>query len=140
MTDIFSKEKRSWIMSRIKAKTKFESDFLKKLSSIAYPAGYRYRKHYKKLLGKPDVVFPKQRIVIFLDGDFWHGRDLKQLKKKTIRKFWVAKIGANIKRDRRCNQLLKKQGWTVLRFWEKEIKKNPERAITKILDVLKKKA
>jgi len=71
MADKFSKEKRSWIMSRIKSSnTKVKTAFLKHLSSSLYPRGYRYRKYYSRLPGKPDVVFIKQKLAIFIDGDF----------------------------------------------------------------------
>lgn len=124
-------------MSRIRAETKLESDFLKKLSPIVYPIGYRYKKHYGKLPGRPDIVFPKQRLAIFLDGSFWHGKDLKQLKEKRIDPFWIHKIEENRKRDQKQKSLLKKKDWTVLRFWEEEIKGNPDKVIAKIVSTLK---
>lgn len=123
-------------MSRIKSKTKFEEDFLKKLSPVVYPAGYRYRKHYLKLPGKPDVVFVKQRLVVFLDGDFWHGRTLERLKARQIGEFWINKLETNMARDKKYNRLLKKQGWKVLRLWETDIKKDSHKALLKIIKVL----
>lgn len=126
-------------MSRIKSSnTKLETAFLKHLSSSLYPKGYRYRKHYSRLPGKPDVVFIKQRLAIFLDGDFWHGYNLKKLGKKVPKKYWLAKIEKNIMRDKKNNAQLRRKGWIVLRFWEHQIKKDPRKAIKKIEKALKK--
>jgi DNA mismatch endonuclease (patch repair protein) len=88
--------------------------------------GFRYRLHYSKLPGKPDIVFRKHNLVIFVDGEFWHGQNWKK-KKPTIksnRDYWIKKIEGNIKRDKMYNRQLKILGFTVLRFWEKQVKKN----------------
>lgn len=133
MADKFTKEKRSWIMSRIRSSgTKLETTFLKCLSSEVYPEGYRYKKYYKRLPGKPDLAFVKQKVAVFLDGDFWHGYNLKRLGKRVPRKYWLPKIERNIQRDKEVNSRLRKLGWKVLRFWEHEVKKNPEGVIRKI--------
>ena len=125
-------------MSHIKSRdTKLETDFLKCLSSKLYPLGYRYRKHYKQLPGNPDIVFLKQRVAVFLDGDFWHGYNLKKLGKGVPKKYWLPKIEGNIKRDKKNNLKLQKEGWTVLRFWEHEIQKNSAEVIHKIKKSLK---
>jgi DNA mismatch endonuclease (patch repair protein) len=125
-------------MSRIRSRnTKLEVSFLKLLSALSYPAGLRYRKHYRKLPGNPDAAFVKQKLAIFIDGDFWHGYNLKKLGKKVPRKYWLAKINRNIKRDKEVNRKLKKAGWEVLRFWEHDIKKNTQKAVQKIISVLK---
>ena len=140
MVDVFTKQKRSEIMSHIRSReTRIEKDFLKLLSAKVYPKGYRYRKYYTKLPGKPDIVFVKHRVAIFIDGDFWHGYKLKQLQERLPKKYWRGKIESNIARDKKHNAELRKQDWKVLRFWEHEVKKNPERAIEKILHLLKKK-
>ena len=85
--------------------------------------GYRYRKHYNKIIGRPDIVFPKYKIAIFCDGEFWHGHNWDKVKKKikTNRKFWCNKIEGNIKRDREVDGILNQEGWKVLRFWESDI-------------------
>lgn len=138
MADIFSKEKRSWIMSRIRSSnTKLETAFLKHLSSSLYQKGYRYRKHYSRLPGKPDIVFVRQKIAIFLDGDFWHGYNLKKLGKRVPKKYWFPKIEKNIQRDKRINSTLRKSGWIVLRFWEHDLKKNTHKVIKKVEQLLK---
>jgi DNA mismatch endonuclease, patch repair protein len=138
MVDIFTKEKRSEIMSKIHGKdTKVELLFRKALSAEVYPKGYRYRLHYKKISGSPDVVFVKQKIAIFIDGDFWHGRRYgKAGGAKLRKKFWRDKIEANIRRDQRVNRQLKRLGWTAFRFWESDLKKNQEKFVGKVLDEL----
>jgi len=140
MADIFSKEKRSEIMSKIRGKdTKLEVSFRKGLSKEAWPMGYRYRKHYKGIPGRPDVVFPKYRLAIFIDGDFWHGYDFEEKRHKLPEGYWPVKIETNILRDERNTRDLKKLGWTVLRFWEHEVKKNPEKAIGKVMIILERR-
>ena len=125
MTDIFSTSERSRIMGLIRSKnTKVEKDFLKLVSSALYPKGIRYRKHYAKLLGRPDIVFVSRKVAIFIDGDFWHGYKFKTQKQRLPKKYWVKKIENNIMRDRKVNRELKKSGWRVLRFWEHSIKTN----------------
>lgn len=127
-------------MSHIKSSnTKLEIAFLKHLSLSLYPKGYRYRKHYSRLPGKPDIVFIKQKLAIFLDGDFWHGYNLKKLGKSVPKKYWLPKIEKNIQRDKNINSMLRKRGWTVLRFWEHELKKNSDKAIKKIKATIKQK-
>ncbi len=120
-------------MSLIRSRnTKLEKHFLELLSSELYRKGYRYRKHYSRLPGKPDVVFVKHRLVIFLDGDFWHGYNFNKLRKRLPKKYWLPKIKRNIQRDKKVNFALEKMGWKVLRFWEHEIQKNPSKIIAKI--------
>lgn len=88
--------------------------------------GLRYRKNVKNLPGKPDVVFLAARVVVFADGDFWHGRAWQTLEAKLIQgtngDYWSAKIAANIARDQRNTALLEKDGWLVIRLWETDIK------------------
>ncbi len=133
MADKFTKKQRSLIMSHIRSRnTKLEINFLRLLSAKLYPQGFRYKKHYKLLPGKPDVVFIRQKLAIFIDGDFWHGYNLKKLGKSVPRKYWLAKIKRNMQRDKKTNFMLRKNGWTVLRFWEHQIKKDPKKAIMKI--------
>ncbi len=117
-------------MSRIKGKnTKPEQMVFQGLKLL----GIRFRKHYK-LLGNPDVVFPKARVAVFIDGDFWHGWVYKQRRDK-LPEYWVTKIkrNMNMNRDRRYRNQLKKEGWTVIGLWEHSILKDVDKAIKKVL-------
>lgn len=95
--------------------------------------GIRYRKNYKKLPGKPDIAITKYKIAIFCDSEFWHGKYWEILKirleKGSKGEYWVSKIERNIERDEEINKKLKYLGWQVLRFWEKEIKKQTDMCV-----------
>ena len=119
MADIFSKKKRSEIMSKIRNKdSKIEVEFRKKL----WQAGFRYRKNSTKYFGKPDIVLPKYKTVIFIDSCFWHGCKKHGSMPQTRKKFWKAKIERNKQRDREVNRYYKKIGWKIFRIWEHNIK------------------
>lgn len=109
-----------------------------RLAKALWNRGWRYRKNNKKIIGKPDVTFVKYKVAIFVDGEFWHGKDWGKRKydHKSNIKFWHNKIEKNIARDKFVNEELKKEGWTVLRFWGKEVQKNLEECIEKIESVL----
>ena len=96
-----------------------------------------FNRHYKKVSGNPDIAIPKKKKAVFIDGDFWHGRNFEKDKNRLPRKYWRKKIENNIKRDKRNRSKLKRQGWKVLRIWEHEINKNPDRAVNKIVKFLK---
>ncbi|MBS3105139.1 very short patch repair endonuclease [Candidatus Woesearchaeota archaeon] len=131
MADKFSKAKRSAIMSRIRSKnTSLEVEFRKLLWKNGLG---HYRIHYN-LPGKPDIVYVSKKIVVFLDGDFWHGYNWKKLGKVPPRKYWQKKIQKNIDRAKKYNKLLRKDGWKVLRFWEHDVKKNSNSCIKHIID------
>jgi DNA mismatch endonuclease (patch repair protein) len=95
-----------------------------KVRSLLYKAGYRYRLHARDLPGKPDLVFPRRKAVIFVHGCFWHGHPCKRGARipKTNRAYWLNKIARNRSRDRRVRSLLKKEGWRTLIIWECTIK------------------
>jgi DNA mismatch endonuclease (patch repair protein) len=98
--------------------------------------GIRHSQRSSQLPGRPDLVFRKARVVVFCDGDFWHGRKLEARLERLSRghnaDYWVAKIGANVVRDRANNRALRRLGWKVLRFWESEIRRSPERVAAKV--------
>jgi DNA mismatch endonuclease (patch repair protein) len=102
-----------------------------------------YRLKYKSLSGNPDLVFPSAKVVIFCDGDFWHGRDLPKrissLKRGHNAVYWTQKINANVARDRRQTRELTKSGWTVLRFWETDIYRSADRIASEIAAVVSDK-
>ncbi|MDH3395612.1 MAG: very short patch repair endonuclease [Nitrosopumilus sp.] len=127
MPDIFTPEKRSWIMSRIRGtNTKIDLEMKKMLGSMKY----KYEM-YPKMFGNPDFVLPRKRIVIFCDGDFWHGYKYHE-KKRLVKKFWRDKIERNMRRDITVSRKLRREGWSVLRFWEHDIEKDPEKCMRRI--------
>ena len=118
-----TKAQISYNMQQIKSKdTKIEIALRKEL----WRRGLRYQKNSKKVFGKPDIVFIGKKIAIFCDSEFWHGFDWENKKKefKTNQDFWISKIEKNIARDNEVNEILKNMGWTVLRYWGKDIKTN----------------
>ena len=126
MADIFTKEKRSWVMSRIRSKdTKIE----KTMASLLRRNRIHYRR-YPKLFGSPDFVIEK-KVLLFCDGDFWHGYRYAE-KKRPPKKYWRDKIEGNMRRDRKVSRKLRREGWSVLRIWEHDIKRNPEKCVRKI--------
>lgn len=106
------------------------------LRNALWRKGYRYRKHYNKLPGKPDIVLTKYKIAIFCDGEFFHGKNWemqrKKIEKSNNSEYWVMKIERNIDRDEDINRKLKAMGWIVLRFWGKDIRNNTESCVKAI--------
>lgn len=102
--------------------------------------GLRYRKNYSKIIGKPDIVFAGKKVAVFCDGEFWHGYDWENKKKeiKSRQDFWIPKIERNIQRDIEVTKALEGDGWIVLRFWGKDIKKNLESCADQIEIVLRR--
>ena len=121
--DVLTKEQRHKNMSHIKGKDTKPELLLRK---ALWANGIHYRKNYKSLPGKPDIVLTKYKIAVFCDGDFWHGRGYKHPGEqvKSNNKFWVKKLSENVKRDKEVDALLSESGWLVLRFWESDIKKD----------------
>ena len=128
MTDIFSKQKRSEIMSKISGKETRPEILVRK---YLFANGFRYRKNVKHLPGKPDIVLPKYKTVIFVHGCFWHGHNCKAGKLPETRKeFWKEKINGNIERDKRNKSELEKLGWNVTTIWQCELKNKDVRIKT----------
>lgn len=128
----YTTKKRSKIMSKIRGKdTKPELLFRKAL----WAKNIRYRVDSNKLPGKPDISIQKYKLAIFIDGEYWHGYNWVECKPKlkTNRKFWIPKIERNIQRDREVNQQLADLGYTVFRFWSKEIKGDLDRCLNDVL-------
>lgn len=133
MADVLTKKQRSYCMSQIKGKDTQPEIILRKALSSAGLKGYRL--HYK-LIGKPDIVFPKKKIAIFIDGCFWHKCPKCFISPETNKSFWRKKIDSNVRRDGIVNSELKSKGWKVIRIWEHELRK--EKIIKrKILDKIK---
>jgi DNA mismatch endonuclease (patch repair protein) len=135
MTDVLTQEQRRLNMSHIRAKNTGPEVKLRKLLFAHGTRGYRI--HFD-LPGKPDIVFTKKKIAIFIDGCFWHKCPICFKEPETRNEFWMKKIQSNIDRDKKVNAQLKTEGWTILRLWEHEIRKDPENAVKKIITIISK--
>jgi DNA mismatch endonuclease (patch repair protein) len=101
--------------------------------------GYRYRKNVRSVPGTPDICFKSRKVAVFVDGDFWHGRDWERARQriKSNREFWYAKIERNMARDFRTDQRLQARGWRVLRFWASEVMKHLSECADRVEEVLR---
>ena len=126
MADVFSRKKRSWIMSRIRSKN---TSIDRRMREMLSEAGARFEM-YPDLFGSPDFQVGRN-VLVFCDGDFWHGYRYAE-KKRPAKKYWREKIEGNMRRDRKVSRKLRRDGWSVLRLWEHDIKKKPEKCIRKI--------
>ena len=127
-------EQRSYCMSRIKGK---DTGLEVRVRSALHRKGLRFRKHVKELPGKPDIVFSKARVAVFVDGDFWHGYRFLSWEGK-VSDFWKKKISKTRERDARNHRKLRKMGWTVIRLWQHELKNNFDKSIVKIMSAIDK--
>ena len=118
--DTISKKKRSKIMSRVKRQ---DSEIEPLFRTVLWRAGFRYRKNSSKYFGKPDIVLPKYKAVIFVDSCFWHGCKKHCRLPVTKKKFWTEKINGNKRRDKKVSQFYKKMDWKIIRIWEHDLKK-----------------
>ena len=100
--------------------------------------GLRYRKHVKDLPGKPDFVFRRLKVVVFVDGDFWHGYKLSEWEHKLSRGYWHEKIKRNVERDRINRKALRVAGWKVIRVWEHQMQQRPDQRLAGIQRALAK--
>ena len=137
MTDVLTPEQRRKNMQRIRSKdTRIEL----LMRHTLWEKGYRYRKNYDKLPGKPDIALTRYKIAIFCDGDFFHGKDWEVLKPRLAKgnngEFWIRKISRNRKRDDEINKKLLFMGWTVIRFWGSEIQNNLEECVQVIEETI----
>ena len=142
MADVHSKATRSYNMSRIKGKNTKPEMLVRR---FLHANGYRYRLHDKKLPGKPDIVLPKYKTVIFVHGCFWHGHKNLPVGRqgckyfvvpKTRTEWWLNKINGNIANDAKAAKALKKEGWKIINLWECNLKSSK---INKSLTTLLKK-
>lgn len=136
MPDTVTKKRRSEIMSHIKSKnTSIELMVRQRLHSL----GYRYRVNYKQLPGKPDIVFTKKKIVVFIHGCFWHGHDIGCRYShipQSRQEYWNSKISKTKQRDIEHVKSLTKSGWNIIVIWECEIKSNFDEVINKLISEL----
>ena len=129
--DRHTPEQRRRNMQAVKNK---DSDIELMLRKELWKRGIRYRKNDKTIFGHPDLAFKGKKVAVFCDSEFWHGFDWENRKKdiKSNQEFWIPKIERNIVRDQEVTQKLTKEGWIVLRFWGKDIKKNLQECADKI--------
>lgn len=134
MPDNLTPEQRSYCMSRIKGK---DTGLETRVRSELHKRGFRFRKHLKELPGKPDVVFTKAKVAVFIDGDFWHGYRFSTWEHK-VSDFWKTKISKNRERDAKNHRRLRNMGWTVIRLWQHDLERDFEASIGKVVSALKK--
>ena|SRR3989344_5514998 len=133
MADIFSRQLRSKIMASVKSRnTKPELLLRKKL----FNKGHRFRVNYP-IEGRPDIVFVKFRVAIFVDGCFWHGCSCSSIPISN-KHYWILKIKRNAARDKDVNSALRKQGWKVIRIWEHQLSRNSDNCTSRIENALSK--
>jgi len=129
MADNLTREQRRWTMSRIRRGNTGPELVVRRL---LHARGLRFRIHVKELPGCPDVVFVSAKVIVFIDGDFWHGWRFEQWRAK-LALYWEGKISRNRERDQ-CNfRKLRRCGWAVLRVWEHQIERDPERCAERIV-------
>ena len=135
--DNLTKEQRRKNMQHIRAK---DTSIEVKLRKALWLKGYRYRKNYDVLPGKPDIVLTKYKIAIFCDSEFFHGKDWEVLKPRLEKgnnsQYWISKISRNRERDDEINKRLLFEGWTVIRFWGKEIQNNVDECVRVIEETI----
>jgi len=129
MPDNLTPEQRSFCMSRVKGK---DTGLEMRVRSALHRRGLRFRKHVKDLPGKPDVVFRKARVAVFVDGDFWHGYRFPSWEDK-VSDFWKKKINRNRERDAANHRKLRQMEWTVIRLWQHEVEADFDACIDRIL-------
>lgn len=129
MPDNLTPEQRSYCMSRVKGK---DTGIELRVRSELHKRGLRFRKHVKDLPGRPDIVFSRAQVVVFVDGDFWHGYRLSSWEHK-VADFWKEKIKKNRERDAKNRRRLRVMGWTVVRLWQHQVEKDFDGCIDRIL-------
>jgi DNA mismatch endonuclease, patch repair protein len=130
--DVLTRKQRSYCMSRIQGTGSGPELALRRALSAN---GLRYRLK-NRLTGRPDIVFVSSRVAVFVDGCFWHGCPAHSVKPKTRKAFWLAKIERNRARDKVVRATLRREGWTVLRFWEHDVKREISRIVEQISEAV----
>ena len=134
MPDHLSPERRSWNMSRIRG---MNTEPEREIQRRVYSRGLRYTTHVMSLPGRPDLVFARARLAVFVDGDFWHGWRFPVWSDR-LTAYWREKIERNRRRDAKNFRKLRRAGWNVLRLWEHEVKKDPDDCVDRIISALRK--
>jgi DNA mismatch endonuclease (patch repair protein) len=134
MSDVFTKAKRSEVMSRIRSRGNKDTELA--LAKLLRRHGVKGWRRHQPIFGRPDFIFPRARLAVFVDGCFWHGCPKHETKPKNNRAFWRRKLAANKDRDRLVSRILRAYGWRVIRIWECALKKNPLNCLKRIQRVL----
>ena len=136
MADNLTPEQRRRNMQAIRSK---DTTIELRLRKALWVRGVRYRKNYKKLIGKPDIAITKYKIAVFCDSDYWHGYDWENRSQriKSNRDYWVPKIERNMERDQKVTETLENDGWLVLRFREWQIRKHLDECVEAVLQAIK---
>lgn len=135
MADNLTREQRSYSMSRIRSRGNSSTEL--KLIRLMRGAGISGWRRKSRLFGRPDFVFPRYHIAVFVDGCYWHGCRKCSLGAKTNTEYWKPKIAGNVKRDRTNTRKLRDDGWCVVRIWEHELKARPMKCLAKIMSALR---
>jgi DNA mismatch endonuclease, patch repair protein len=130
--DNLTKDQRSYCMSRVKNR---DTDLEALVRSELFKRGWRFRKHVSSLPGTPDIVFVRQGVAVFVDGDFWHGYRFPAWR-QSLSEFWLAKIQKNRMRDRKNFAKLRRLGWRVARVWQHEIKRDLSGSVRRLEEML----
>lgn len=138
MADDLTPEQRRRNMQAIKSK---DTTIELALRKALWSKGIRYRKNCKTLIGKPDIAITKYKIAVFCDSEYWHGFDWenRNQKIKSNREYWIPKIERNMARDKEVSEALEAEGWTVIRFWERQIRKELDSCVDEVLSAIEKK-
>lgn len=132
MTDNLTPEQRKFCMSQVKGK---DTSIEKAVRSELHRLGYRFYKHVNALPGNPDIVFPRKKVVVFIDGDFWHGYRFPFWESQ-LKPFWQDKIAETRIRDKRNFRKLRKDGWKVIRIWQNQVKKDLGQCVRRIINAI----
>ena len=138
MADDLTPEQRRRNMQAIKSK---DTTIELALRKALWGKGIRYRKNCKTLIGKPDIAITKYKIAVFCDSEYWHGFDWenRNQKIKSNREYWIPKIERNMARDKEVSEALEAEGWTVIRFWERQIRKELDSCVDEVVKVVLRK-
>ena len=131
MADTYDPEKRSAIMRAIRSRGNRSTEM--RLVAIFREVGVTGWRRHLRMAGRPDFVFYRSRLAVFVDGDFWHGNPARFTPPKSNTEFWTTKIAYNRRRDRRNTRELRRKGWTVIRVWESDLRREPLRVLRRII-------
>ena len=135
MADDLTPEQRRRNMQAIKSK---DTTIELALRKALWSKGIRHRKNCNTLIGKPDIAITKYMIAVFCDSEYWHGFDCENInqKIKSNREYWIPKIERNMARDKEVSEALEAEGWTVIRFWKRQIRKELDKCVDEVMKII----